>query len=255
AILEAATLQRVEDLYRPHRPKRRTRAGVAKEQGLEPLAQWLLSRPRGSGADIEERAASFTDPEKSVPDASAALAGARDITAEHVADDPEVRAWLRSWTWANGTLKSRAVDPEAQTPFEHYYEYSEAVSRIRPHRVLAIDRGEREEALRVRIEVEKEAALEWLRRRVIGKGAPPSPADPHLAAAVEDAYARLLAPAVERDVRGRLTETAHEQAIEVFAANLRSLLLAPPLRGRVVMGFDPAYRTGCKLAVVDPTGR
>ena len=253
ALEKAATLQRVEDIYRPFRPKRRTRASVAKERGLEPLAQWLLSRP--AAGDPAQEAARYVDSERGVESAEAALAGARDIIAELLADDPEVRQWTRQWTLERGVLVTEATDPQARTPYEQYYDFREAVARIRPHRVLAINRGEREKALRVRIEVPTEPILAHLQRHLRKSGPRQSPADPHLALAAEDAYQRLLAPAVERDVRALLTEKAEAQAIQVFAANLKALLLTPPIRGKRVMGVDPAYRTGCKLAVVDETGK
>jgi len=276
ALEAASTLQRVEDIYRPFRPKRRTRASVARERGLEPLAAWLMSRP--VAGDPLQRAGEFVDIERGVDSADQALAGARDIIAEIVADDPDVRSWVRRWTTRNGTIVSEAVDPAARTPYEQYYEYSEPVARIRPHRVLAINRGEREKAIRVKIEAPTEQVLEYLRRwledrssddsgssdgsacgragsRAVASPAVASPADSGLALAAADAYSRLLAPAVERDVRNALTEQADAQAIRVFGANLRSLLLTPPIRGRVVMGVDPAYRTGCKIAVVDATGK
>jgi len=277
ALEAASTLQRVEDIYRPFRPKRRTRASVARERGLEPLADWLMSRP--VAGDPLQRAGEFVDVDRGVNTADEALAGARDIIAETLADDPEVRAFVRQWTTRNGTIVCEAVDPAARTPYEQYYEYSEPVSHIRPHRVLAINRGEREKAIRAKIEVpDDEQVLEYLRRWLMrGAGAGPAasptasatasatvrtvasptagPADPELESAAADAYTRLLAPAVERDVRTALTEQADTQAIRVFGANLKSLLLTPPIRGRVVMGVDPAYRTGCKIAVVDATGK
>lgn len=253
AVEEATTLQRVEDLYRPFRPKRRTRASVARERGLQPLADWLLSRP-ATGAP-EEEAARFVDAARGVEGVEDALAGARDIIAEQMADDPEVRQWVRQWTLERGTLVSEATDPQARTPYEQYYDFREAVAQIRPHRVLAINRGEREKALRVRIELPTEPVLAYLEGWLRRQGARRSPADPHLALAAQDGYQRLLAPAVERDVRAHLTEKAQAQAILVFAANLKALLLTPPIRGRRVMGIDPAYRTGCKIAVVDETGK
>jgi len=251
-----------------------------------------MSRP--VAGDPLQRAGEFVDIDHGVDSADQALAGARDIIAEIVADDPDVRSWVRQWTTRNGTIVSEAVDPAARTPYEQYYEYSEPVARIRPHRVLAVNRGEREKAIRVKIEVPTEQVLEYLRRWLEDRssddggssddsgspdsgnpdsgnpdggtcgraasraGASPavaSPADSELALAAADAYSRLLAPAVERDVRNALTEQADAQAIRVFGANLRSLLLTPPIRSRVVMGVDPAYRTGCKIAVVDATGK
>ncbi|HNY68745.1 MAG TPA: Tex family protein [Bacillota bacterium] len=265
ALEAATTLQRVDDIYRPFRPKRRTRAGIARERGLEPLAAWLMSRP--ATGDPLQRAGEFVDADRGVDTADQALAGARDIIAEIVADDPEVRSWVRQWTTRNGTIFAEAVDSAARTPYEQYYAYSEPVARIRPHRVLAINRGEREKALRVKIEVPAEQVLEYLRRWLAREGGATgsdgaadacratSPADPELASSAADAYTRLLAPAVERDVRHALTEQADAQAIRVFGANLKSLLLTPPTRGKVVMGVDPAYRTGCKIAVVDATGK
>jgi uncharacterized protein len=253
-LLEAAeTLQRVEDIYRPYRPKRRTRASMARERGLEPLALWLMSRPE-DGDPLKE-AQGYVKPEADVHDPEEALAGARDIVAEMLADDPEIRAWARQWTTSHGQVATEATDSEARTPYEQYYDYSEPVSRIRPHRVLAINRGEREKALRVKIAVEAEPILAYLERRLTREGAESSPADSELALAAEDAYSRLLGPAVERDVRNALTEEAEQQAIKVFGANLKALLLTPPIRGKVVLGLDPAYRTGCKIAVVDATGK
>ena len=208
ALEAATTLQRVDDIYRPFRPKRRTRAGIARERGLEPLAAWPMSRP--ATGDPLQRAGEFVDPDCGVDTADQALAGARDIIAEIVADDPEVRSWVRQWTTRNGTIFAEAVDSAARTPYEQYYAYSEPVARIRPHRVLAINRGEREKALRVKIEVPTEQVLEYLRRWLAREGgatgsdgpadAGPatSPADPELASSAADAYTRLLAPAVER---------------------------------------------------------
>jgi len=188
AVEEATTLQRVEDLYRPFRPKRRTRASVARERGLQPLADWLLSRP-ATGAP-EEEAARFVDAARGVEGVEDALAGARDIIAEQMADDPEVRQWVRQWTLERGTLVSEATDPQARTPYEQYYDFREAVAQIRPHRVLAINRGEREKALRVRIELPTEPVLAYLEGWLRRQGARRSPADPHLALAAQDGYQR-----------------------------------------------------------------
>ncbi|HET7559853.1 MAG TPA: Tex family protein [Limnochordia bacterium] len=253
ALSAAETLQRVDDIYRPFRPKRQTRAAMAQARGLAPLAEWLLSRP-GNG-DLQAYAGRFVQPKKGVESAEAALAGARDIIAEQLADDPDVRAWVRNWTQTRGSLVIEAVDPAARTPYEHYYSYREGVSRMRPHQVLAINRGEREDVLRVKIDVPVDAILAQLQSRLLRTGPRRSPADPELIAAAQDGYARLLAPAVGRDVRAQLTEAAETQAIRIFAANLRALLLTPPIRGKTVLGVDPAYRTGCKLAVVDATGK
>lgn len=253
----AATLAEVEDLYRPFRPKRRTRATVAREKGLEPLADLLLNPPPGTGTP-EELAAAFVDPDKGVADVAAALAGARDILAERIADDAEVRKLARDLTAREGVLVSKATGGgERAEEFEMYVDYREPVAKVPPHRVLALNRGERLEALRVTIEAPVERILEgirerWLRRPGAGSG---DPFAAQVEAALVDAYKRLIAPAIEREVRSLLTERAEEQAIRVFGENLRHLLLQPPVRGYTVMGIDPGYRTGCKVAVVDETGR
>ena len=253
SLEQATTLQRVDDIYRPFRPKRRTRGSVAREQGLEPLAAWLIKRD--PEADPLEHAQSFINTELGVDTADIALAGARDIIAEDAADDPEVRDWARRHTISVGTLLSQAKEADAKTAYEQYYDYSEQVRRIPPHRVLAVNRGEKEDVLRVKVEVEAGPIVNYMQYRIAGGRLGGSPVDQEILSALEDSYARLLAPAVERDVRSYLTEVAEEQAIKVFSANLRSLLLTAPIRGKVVMGLDPAYRTGCKIAVVDATGR
>lgn len=253
ALSAATTLQAVDDIYRPFRPKRRTRAGIARERGLEPLANWLRGRPEAG--DPDQEAAAYINPDLEIMTADDALAGARDIIAELVADAPDIRQWARQHTWRYGSLETTAVDSDAETTYRQYYDYREAISKIRPHRVLAINRGERERALRVKVAIDSAPVITYLQRWLMRQGPAASPADPHLSLAAADAYQRLLAPAVERDVRQRLTEKAEAQAIRVFAANLKSLLLTPPLRGKVVMGIDPAYRTGCKVAVVDATGK
>ncbi|MBW5447117.1 S1 RNA-binding domain-containing protein [Cohnella sp. CFH 77786] len=250
AIRKAVKLQEVEDLYRPYRQKRKTRASVAKERGLEPLAEWLLSQPR-QGALLAE-AAKYVREDKGVTTPEEAIQGAMDIMAEMWADDADIRRWVRKFTWDHGVLYSKAKDPEAESVYEMYYQYNEPVKRLPPHRVLAINRGEREDVLSVAVEVPVDRVVEELRRRVI-RG--PSVARDTLAAAVEDSYKRLIAPSIERELRGELTEKAEEHAIGIFSENLRNLLLQPPVKGRVVLGVDPAYRTGCKLAVVDETGK
>ncbi len=250
AIKRAVKLQEVEDLYRPYRQKRKTRASVARERGLEPLAAWLLVQPR-EGDPLAE-ALKYVDEEKGVPTPEEALQGAKDILAEDWSDDAGIRGWVRKFTREHGVLQSRARDPEKESVYEMYYEYSEPVRRIPPHRVLAINRGEREDVLAVAIDVPLEPVMDELRRRVM-RG--PSATEAILAEALEDAYKRLIAPSIEREIRAELTEKAEEQAIGVFAENLRHLLLQPPVKGRVVLGVDPAYRTGCKLAVVDETGK
>ncbi|MFS8611660.1 MAG: Tex family protein [Planifilum fulgidum] len=246
-IEQAVKLQEVEDLYRPFRPKRKTRASVAREKGLAPLAE-LMMKSREE-AEVERAALRFIDEEKGVASPEEALAGARDIVAETVAEDPDIRQFVREYTWKRGVLVSRARDPEKKTVYEMYYEYSEAVRRMPAHRILAVNRGEREDVLRVSIDVEAEEIL----RRILERF--PHPGQRHLKEAVEDGYKRLIAPSVEREIRGMMTEKAEEQAIRVFAENLRNLLLTPPVSGKRVLGIDPAYRTGCKLAVVDETGK
>ncbi|MFB9276104.1 Tex family protein [Cohnella cellulosilytica] len=250
AIEKAVKLQEVEDLYRPYRQKRKTRASVAKERGLEPLALWLLAQPRQG--DVRAEAAKYIDAEKGVDTAEDAIQGASDIVAEGLADDAGIRRWVRKFTWDQGVLVSKAKDAEAESVYEMYYQYSEPVRRLPPHRVLAINRGEREEFLSVSIDVPADRIVDEINRRTI-KG--PGPARDVLAAAAEDAYKRLISPSIERELRGELTEKAEEHAIGIFSENLRNLLLQPPVKGRVVLGVDPAYRTGCKLAVVDDTGK
>ncbi len=250
AIEKAVKLQEVEDLYRPYRQKRKTRASVAKERGLEPLSQWILSQPRQG--DMLAEAAKYINPELGVNAAEEAVQGACDIIAETVADEADIRKWVRRFTWDNGVLHSKAKNADAESVYEMYYQYSEPVKRLPPHRVLAINRGEREEVLGVSIDVQTDRIHAELSRRYI-RGA--SIVQQALAATLEDAYKRLISPSIEREIRGELTEKAEEHAIGIFSENLRNLLLQPPVKGRVVLGVDPAYRTGCKLAVVDETGK
>lgn len=250
AIMQAVKLQEVEDLYRPYRQKRKTRASVAKERGLEPLADWLVKQPRQG--DVLAEAAKYIDAEKGVATAEEALQGAMDIVAENVADDAKIRAWVRKYTQDNGILATEAKNKEEESVYEMYYSYQEPVKRLPPHRILAINRGEREEVLKVRLEVPVERIHDYMARQTV-RGESVSKAV--LTAAIEDAYKRLIAPSIEREVRGELTEKAEEQAIKIFGENLRNLLLQPPTKGRTVLGVDPAYRTGCKLAVVDDTGK
>lgn len=247
-VMAASRLTEVEDLYRPYRQKRKTRAGVARERGLEPLAEYLLSFPP-SGSPEAKAGAFLTD---SVPSVEEALQGAMDIVAEQVADDPDVRGWVRDYTRRRGVLATRARDAGAASVYQMYYDYREPVRAVAPHRVLAVNRGEREEYLKVSVEVDEETVIAWLYRRFVKEGATTTEL---VRKAVLDAYRRLIAPAVERDVRNELTEGAESRAVLVFARNLRSLLLQPPVRGKVVLGVDPAYRTGCKWAVVDETGK
>lgn len=250
AITAAAKLQEVEDLYRPYRQKRKTRASVAKEKGLEPFAEWLMSQP--PAGDPLAEAAKYIDEEKGVAIAEEALQGAMDILAERIADDAAIRAWVRQYTYNHGIIVTEAKDSEMESVYEMYYAYQEPVRKLPPHRILAINRGEREDVLKVRLVVEEERILDQIAQRTLQQT---SAVREILLAVIEDAYKRLIAPSIEREVRGELTERAEEHAIKVFADNLRNLLLQPPVKGHVVLGVDPAYRTGCKLAVVDDTGK
>lgn len=250
AIESSAKLQEVEDLYRPYRQKRKTRASVAKEKGLEPLAQWIWAQPRTGAALVE--AARYISADKGVETAEEALQGAMDILAENIADEAKIRSWLRQFTFDQGLLGTEAKDKTAESVYEMYYEYSEPVRKLPPHRILAINRGEREEILKVRLTVPEERVHEHMARQLLKRE---SAVRELLLAVVEDAYKRLLAPSVEREVRAELTEKAEEQAIRIFGENLRNLLLQPPVKGKRVLGVDPAYRTGCKLAAVDDTGK
>lgn len=250
AILKAVKLQEVEDLYRPYRQKRKTRASVAREKGLEPLAEWLLSQPK-QGEPLAE-AAGYVDEGKGVESAEEALQGAMDIVAEMIADDAATRAWIRRHSMDHGFMASEAKNPEEESVYEMYYSYREAAKKMPSHRILAMNRGEREDILKVHLEVEVEPVLRYIESRWIqGRSA----VKEVLRAVCEDAYKRLIAPSIEREVRGELSEKAEQQAISIFAGNLRNLLLQPPVKGKNVLGVDPAYRTGCKLAVVDDTGK
>lgn len=250
-IEKSVKLQEVEDLYRPYRQKRKTRASIAKERGLEPLAEWILQQPKQG--DLMAEAGKYIQPDKEVHTAEEALQGAMDIIAERMADDPKIRAWVRKFVWEEGTVITKAKDPEQESVYEMYYDYQEPVRKLPPHRVLAINRGEREEVLKVSIDVAAEKIHQYMSRQYIKHWG--SIVADTLTAIVEDAYKRLIAPAVEREIRNQLTEMAEEHAIQIFAENLRNLLLQPPVKGKVVLGVDPAYRTGCKLAVVDETGK
>lgn len=250
AIRAAVKLQEVEDLYRPYRQKRKTRASVAKERGLEPLSAWIMAQPR-SGS-LEEEAVQYVDEQKGVASPEAAIQGAMDIIAEMIADDAKVRAWVRRHTYDHGTIVTEAKDSKQESVYEMYYDYREPVRRLPPHRTLAINRGEREDMLRVTIEVDAERIHAYIAKQFIKSD---SVVRDVLLAVVEDAYKRLIAPSIEREVRAELSDKAEEQAIAIFAENLRNLLLQPPVRGQVMLGVDPAYRTGCKLAVVDDTGK
>ena len=253
SIDAAATLAEVEDLYRPYKPKRRTRATIAKEKGLEPLAQLLFAQGRDCPAP-EAAAADYVDPEKGVSSVEEALAGASDIIAEAISDDADLRKRLRELWRSKGSLVSKAADKEEpeDTVYRLYYDFTTPVSRAMGHQILAINRGEREEVLKVSVEMDREAALIVVRRSVLVPGAPSMA---FVRAAAEDAYDRLIAPSIEREIRNLLTEQADEGAIKMFGLNLKPLLMQPPVKGFVTMGLDPGYRNGCKVAVVDGTGK
>lgn len=251
-ITNAEKLQEVEDLYRPYKQKRRTKATVAKEKGLEPLAEWLLTFPK---TPIEEKAKEFLSDEKEVLTVEDAIAGAKDIIAEMISDDAEGRKWIRNETFKSGKVESTVKDAEKdeKNVYEMYYEYEEPVNKIVPHRILALNRGEKEDILRVSIKMNTDIIISYLSRKWIR--VQHSSAAPLILEAIEDSYKRLIQPSIEREIRGELTDKGEEQAIHIFSENLRNLLLQPPLKGKVVIGVDPAYRTGCKLAVVDETGK
>ncbi|MBR5979498.1 MAG: RNA-binding transcriptional accessory protein [Oscillospiraceae bacterium] len=251
AIADAQTLAELEDIYRPYRQKRRTRATVAKEKGLEPLAGVLFAQNVMEGTP-EELAAPFVDPEKGVEDTAAALAGASDIIAENISDDADIRRLLKELIHKKGRLVSKA-NTEEDTVYRNYYDYSEPVSSVPSHRVLAINRGEDEKILRAGIEIDGDLALNIVRNHSVKHTG--SITCDLVRDAADDAYGRLIFPSIEREVRGELTDMASEQAIRMFGLNLRPLLMQPPVRNMVTMGFDPAYRTGCKIAVVDETGK
>lgn len=250
-ILSAETLVVVEDIYRPFRPKRRTRAMIAKEKGLEPLANMIrlqmLKRPAA------EEALAFVSEEKGVCTAEEALAGASDILAESIADEPSYRMRIRKMTAREGRIVSAARDEKQQSVYEMYYAYDEAIHRVAGHRTLALNRGEKEKILTVKVEAPQEEILKYLDSQVVTRDNPYTA--PILRGALEDAYKRLIAPAIEREIRNEMTEKAEEGAISVFGKNLVQLLMQPPIQGKTVLGWDPAFRTGCKLAVVDPTGK
>lgn len=250
-ILAAETLVVVEDLYRPYRPKRRTRATIAKEKGLEPLASLIMLQQ--TKEPLEKTAEEYISEEKDVKTAADAIAGAQDIIAESISDEADYRSWIRKATFRKGKVISVAKDPETESVYEMYYEFEEPVSKLAGHRILALNRGEKEKFLTVKVEAPEEDILRYLEKQVIHKENPIT--TPVLKAVVEDSYKRLIAPAIEREIRSELTEKAEDGAIEVFGKNLQQLLMQPPITGQVVLGWDPAFRTGCKLAVVDATGK
>ncbi|NLL51493.1 MAG: RNA-binding transcriptional accessory protein [Peptococcaceae bacterium] len=247
-ILTAAKLQEVEDLYRPYKQKKRTRASMAREKGLEPLALWLLSQPLD--ADPEQEAVKYLNLEKGITETKQTLSGAQDIIAEQVSDDAEVRKLIRAKSYEKADIVSKAKKEE-RSPYEMYYDYREAVRSIPPHRILAINRGEKEEFLTVNLEIDQEIILPIIEKRYLKNG----PCTPLVQEAIHDAYKRLLAPSIEREIRAEITTKAGEQAVKVFAANLQQLLLQPPVRNRVILGIDPGFRTGCKWAIISDTGQ
>ena len=250
-ILAAETLVSVEDLYRPYRPKRRTRATIAKEKGLEPLAALITLQK--TKEPLEKIAEAYISEEKGVESAKDAISGACDIIAESISDEAVYRTWIRETTMRKGKVTSQAKDPEAESVYEMYYEFEEAVAKLAGHRILALNRGEKEKFLTVKVEAPEEDILRYLERKVIRTENPYT--TPVLKETIADSYNRLIGPAIEREVRNELTEKAEDGAIEVFGKNLHQLLMQPPIAGKVVLGWDPAFRTGCKLAVVDATGK
>ena len=250
-ILAAETLVVVEDLYRPYRPKRRTRATIAREKGLEPLAS-LITLQQLTVPELD-CALEYVNPEKEVYTPEEAVAGAKDIIAESISDEADYRIWIRKRTMQKGKVISAARDENAESVYEMYYEFEEPVEKLAGHRILALNRGEKEKLLTVKIEAPQEDILRYLEKKVIHKDNPHT--TPVLKEAIEDSYKRLIAPAIEREIRNDLTEKAEDGAIGVFKKNLEQLLMQPPIVGKTVLGWDPAFRTGCKLAVVDPTGK
>ena len=250
-ILEAQTLVAVDDLYRPYRPKRRTRAIIAKERGLEPLAN-ILSLQQ-TAKTMEEEAKAYINIEKDVETVEDALAGAMDIVAEAISDEAQYRQYIRDITMKKGVLSSEAKDADEESVYEMYYGFSEPVAKLAGHRILALNRGEKEKLLTVKIEAPQEEVFRYLKKKIIRRDNPNT--TPYLERTIEDAYSRLIAPSVEREIRSELMEQAEDGAIKVFGKNLQQLLMQPPVAGQTVLGWDPAFRTGCKLAVVDSTGK
>ncbi|ELA63384.1 TPA: Tex family protein [Enterococcus faecium] len=251
-ITQAVKMQQVEDLYRPYKQKRRTKATIAKEKGLEPLAKWLMQL---TDREVQSEAEKYIDKEKKVSSAEEALHGAHEIIAEQVSDNAKFRTWIRSYTYNKGMYVSNVKDEQADEKgvYEMYYDFAEPVHKMVSHRILATNRGEKEDILKVFLQVDEAAILAYLDRQIVKN--PASPSSSFVREAYQDSYKRFIQPAIERELRNELTEKADEQAIAIFGENLRNLLLQPPLKGKVVLGFDPAYRTGCKLAVVDATGK
>ena len=250
-INDAMTMVVLEDLYRPYRPKRRTKASIAKEKGLEGLANIILLQM--TKKPLTEEAKAYLNPEKEVNTIEDAINGAKDIIAENISDDADYRMWIRKYTFNNGSIVSKAKDEKAESVYEMYYDYSEAVKKVPGHRVLAINRGEAEKVLTIKISVDEEQIIKYLESKVIVNNNENTV--PQLKEAITDAFSRLIFPSIEREIRNELTEKAEDSAINVFGKNLEQLLLQPPVSGHVVLGWDPAFRTGCKLAVVDATGK
>jgi protein Tex len=253
AIKKADKLQTIEDLYRPYKQKRRTKATVAKEKGLEPLAEWILTFP--TSGDLEEEASRYVTEDKEVKTTEEALTGAKDIIAEYISDEASYREYIRSYTFRKGLIESKVKKEEEDEKkvFEMYYSYQEPIHKVVPHRILAMNRGEKEDVLKVNIQPDTEGIVHYLQRQVIKNVHSISVS--LVKEAVEDSYKRLIQPSVEREIRNELTEKAEDQAIHIFSENLRKLLLQPPMKGKMVLGVDPAFRTGCKLAVIDETGK
>lgn len=251
-ITQSVKMQQVEDLYRPYKQKRRTKATIAKEKGLEPLALWLMQLTDG---EVQSEAEKYIDKEKEVSSAEEALQGAHEIIAEQVSDNAKFRTWIRSYTYNKGMYVSQVKDEKIDEKgvYEMYYDFAEPVHKMVSHRILATNRGEKEEVLKVFLQVDEAAVLAYLDRQLVKN--PASPSSSFVREAYQDSYKRFIQPAIERELRNELTEKADEQAIAIFGENLRNLLLQSSLKGKVVLGFDPAYRTGCKLAVVDATGK
>ncbi|MFR6302094.1 MAG: Tex family protein [Enterococcus avium] len=250
-IQQAVKVQKVEDLYRPYKQKRRTKATIAKENGLEPLANYLMSCPQSG--DVYAKAGEFIN--ENIANAEEALQGAHEIVAEQISDNPDFRTWIRSYTKNKGVYQSKVkdADKDEKGVYEMYYDFAEPINKMVSHRVLASNRGEKEEILKISIVVEEEKIFEYLERQLVQNTR--AVTAEFVREAYKDSYKRFIGPAIEREIRNELTEEADEQAINIFGENLRNLLLQPPLKGKVVLGFDPAYRTGCKLAVVDETGK
>lgn len=253
-IVKATKLQQLEDLYRPYKQKRRTKATIAREKGLLPLAEWLLSLP--NQAKVEAEAQKYINEEKELTTIEDVLSGAHEIMAETISDEPKYRQWLRNFAERTGVLvtEGKQVEKDEKKVYEMYYDHQEPVAKVASHRVLAMNRGEKEDILKVSVSVEEEKVMAYFDEQLIGNKTS-SPAVSYVRNAYEDSYKRFIGPAIEREIRSNLTEQADQQAIDIFGENLRHLLLQSPLKKKVVMGFDPAYRTGCKLAIVDETGK